>query len=291
VSMRLEILQVARLSPRLLSEGTDLVRAFISSQLNDEGGFCDRAGNSDLYYTVFGLNCMEALQMEVPKTAVSGYLDRFGNGEGLDMIHLCALARCRAATGFEAAARDRLAARILAYRTPDGGFNVSPNAETATVYGNFMAMGAFQDLGLPLQNAEALADTCLAMRTGDGAFGNEPGLPMGNTPAVAAAESVLRGLGKPMPVEAGDWLLTCGYGAGGFFAVPGAPMPDLLSTATALHALSGLHLPLDKIREDCLDFIDSLWVNRGGFYGNWGDEYLDSEYTFYGLLALGHLSL
>ncbi len=160
MSMRLEMLQVARLSPRLLSEGTDLVRTFISSQLNEEGGFCDRAGNSDLYYTVFGLNCMEALQMDVPKTVISGYLDGFGDGEGLDMIHLCALARCRAATDFEAGARDQLAARILAYRTPDGGFNVSPDSETATVYGNFMAMGAFQDLGLQMENADALANTC-----------------------------------------------------------------------------------------------------------------------------------
>ena len=29
----------------------------------------------------------------------------------------------------------------------------------------------------------------------------------------------------------------------------------------------------------------------GGFHGNWSDDYLDCEYTFYGLLALGHLSL
>ena len=40
-----------------------------------------------------------------------------------------------------------------------------------------------------------------------------------------------------------------------------------------------------------LDFIDTLWTNRGGFYGNWTDDVLDCEYTYYGLLALGHLSL
>jgi len=33
-----------------------------------------------------------------------------------------------------------------------------------------------------------------------------------------------------------------------------------------------------------------LWTNRGGFYGNWLDDTLDCEYTYYGLLALGHLS-
>ncbi len=68
-------------------------------------------------------------------------------------------------------------------------------------------------------------------------------------------------------------------------------MPDLLSTATALHALAGLETSLDSIREPCLDFLDSLWDNAGGFHGHWADDTLDCEYTFYGLLALGHLSL
>ena len=68
-------------------------------------------------------------------------------------------------------------------------------------------------------------------------------------------------------------------------------MPDLLSTATALHALAGMEVPLEAVREDCLDFIDTLWTNQGAFHGHWGDEYIDCEYAFYALLALGHLSL
>ena len=37
--------------------------------------------------------------------------------------------------------------------------------------------------------------------------------------------------------------------------------------------------------------FDSLWNAAGGFHGNWTDDTLDCEYTYYGLLALGHLSL
>ena len=62
-------------------------------------------------------------------------------------------------------------------------------------------------------------------------------------------------------------------------------------TASALHALSGMHATLEAVKEPCLDFIDSLWTNRGAFYGNWTEDVTDCEYTFYGLLALGHLSL
>jgi hypothetical protein len=37
--------------------------------------------------------------------------------------------------------------------------------------------------------------------------------------------------------------------------------------------------------------VDTLWSAEGGFHGHWADDHLDAEYTFYGLLALGHLSL
>ena len=65
----------------------------------------------------------------------------------------------------------------------------------------------------------------------------------------------------------------------------------MLSTATALHALSGMKASLESVKEPCLDFIDSLWTSAGAFYGHWADDVADCEYTYYGLLALGHLSL
>jgi hypothetical protein len=87
------------------------------------------------------------------------------------------------------------------------------------------------------------------------------------------------------------WLLDRCYAGGGFFASRATPVPDLLSTATALHALTALQVPIAGVREPCLDFVDSLWTNRGGFYGTWADDAADCEYTYYALLALGHLSL
>ena len=68
------------------------------------------------------------------------------------------------------------------------------------------------------------------------------------------------------------------------------PVPDLLSTATALHALAGMEVSFEPIKERCLDFVDTLWTGKG-FCGHWADDVVDTEYTFYALLALGHLSL
>jgi hypothetical protein len=47
---------------------------------------------------------------------------------------------------------------------------------------------------------------------------------------------------------------------------------------------------LDPIKESCLDFIDTLWTGKA-FCGSWADDVEDAEYTYYALLALGHLSL
>ena len=55
MSLRLEMLQVARVAPAVLGDATELVRNFLASQQNPDGGFRDRDGESDLYYTVFGL--------------------------------------------------------------------------------------------------------------------------------------------------------------------------------------------------------------------------------------------
>lgn len=72
---------------------------------------------------------------------------------------------------------------------------------------------------------------------------------------------------------------------------PAAPIPDLLFTATALRAMSCVSVPLDSVRDPCLDFIHSLWTGNGSFLGSWADNTLDCEYTYYGLPALGHLDL
>ena len=66
MSLRLEMLQVARLAPKVLGESAELVRDFLLRQQNDDGGFGDRAGQSDLYYTVFGLDSLLALRAEIP---------------------------------------------------------------------------------------------------------------------------------------------------------------------------------------------------------------------------------
>ena len=286
------MLQVARLAPKQLGDSSKLVEAFLHSQRSDDGGFKDRSSNSDLYYTVFGLEALTALGAELPST-VGDYLRNFGAGENLDLLHLCCLIRCwanvcKAALPLDV---DALVARIESHRTADGGYSTDASAATGTAYGCFVVMGAYQDLRREMPSPEGVIRCLRALRASDGGYANQPGAPMGLTPSTAAACTLLRHLGEPSSADLISWLLSRCHKDGGFYATPAAPIPDLLSTATALHALSGMQASFESVKERCLDFVDSLWTSRGGFYGNWADDSLDCEYTYYGLLALGHLSL
>jgi hypothetical protein len=303
VSIRLEMLQVARLAPKILgAEATGLVTEFVRSQQNNDGGFQDRKGQSDLYYTVFALDALTALRQSFDAPRVRGYAEAFGDGGQLDFVHLCALARCWAAIDYPNSAllgdperREAMAGHLQKFRSQDGGFHPSVGSARGTAYGAFLGVAACQDLGAELAEPMELVRSLKFLETEDGAWTNEifgrGPMPIGATNATAAAATVLRHLQMPLNPAVGAWLLAQAHPQGGFLAVPGAPIPDLLSTATALHALAGLQISFEKIKEPCLDFIDSLWTNAGGFHGNWADDHLDCEYTCYGLLALGHLSL
>ena len=158
------------------------------------------------------------------------------------------------------------------------------------MYGCFLALGAIQDLGANVPDATGLARCLDGLATGDGGYANEPGVPMAAVPAAAAAVTVLTELGRPVPPQTVGWLRRCTAAGGGFLVAPAVPAPDLLSTATALHALGRAGAALDgPARAACLGFVFDLLGDDGGFRGHLADDAADCEYTFYGLLALGHL--
>jgi hypothetical protein len=294
MSFRLEMLQVARLAPKLLGESAELVTRFLLSRLSPEGGFLNREDRPDLYYTVFGIESLLAMQQPLPREVIAGWLRQFGDGEGLDFVHLCCLARSWAALDGKALAEDqrlRLAARVEGYRASGGGYHVAQGREKGSAYGCLLAVAAYEDLGLPVP-APAEVKACMdGLLCPDGGWTNETMVLLPNAPGTAAALATYRRMGWPVPPSSVAWLLTCHRPEGGFLAFPRAPIPDLLSTAVALHGLAGAQADLSPVKEPCLDFVDSLWSAEGGFHGNWTDNQLDCEYTYYGLLALGHLSL
>ena len=88
------MLQVGRVAPKVLGESADLVRNFLLSQQNPDGGFRDRDGQSDLYYTVFGMDALAVFHAEPDMRTAEQFLLKHEEGEGLDLVHLSCLCRC-----------------------------------------------------------------------------------------------------------------------------------------------------------------------------------------------------
>lgn len=273
--------QAAARAPDLLRDNTSCVVGFLRGQIHDDGGFCDRNGVSDLYYTTFGIESLATLGAGWPVDRTREYLYSFGSGEELDFVHRCCLARCWANAG-DPPDPNGLIRHIEENRSIDGGYNAMAGSDACTAYDCFLALGAYQDLRLPMPDPDRFLSAVDALMHAV----DRPLL----TPILAATVTLRRELGRPVAPFLGDDLRARHRLHGGFVVAPGVPIADLLSTATALHALSPLEADLSVIREPCLDFLDTLWSERGGFCGSAMDSTIDCEYTYYGLLALGHLS-
>ena len=292
MTIRQEMLTAAKRSANLLGESASLVVSFVRSQLTEGGGFRGRSEAPDLYYSLFAIESLIALDADLPAETIGPWIASFGDGADLDLVHLACLARCRAALGQTRGDGDTdlaILARIETFRSEDGGYSESPSQASGTAYGCFLALGARQDIGAQIGDPDALADSLTSLHRPEGGFGNSTGIPGASVPATAAAITVLRHLGRPVNEAARAWLARQIRPDGGMGAWSGAPMSDLLSTAVGLHALRHCGMTFDDVRQGCLDFIDSLWSSRGGFRSHQGDETLDCEYTFYGLLAMGSL--
>jgi prenyltransferase beta subunit len=299
MSLRLEMLQVARLAPSILGEdATDLIRQFIWKHHNpDDGGFSDRDEKSDLYYTSFAIDALTALSEPLPEASLHRFLqNQLAEIGSLDFVHLCCLSRCASALKSEKITSAELSpvlAKIETYRTGDGGYNQAPALKTGSAYACFLACGAYADHQLALPDPDGIKNCIRSLKQENGAWANDTFMPVANVPATAAAVTLCRNLAIPITEDTPRWILEKCYHpvSGGLLAFPGAPLPDLLSTAVALHALDGLQVGFQDKKEKMLDFIDSLWSAEGGFHGSWEDDDLDIEYTYYGLLALGHLAM
>ena len=298
MTLRQDMIQTIAKAPRLLDDATDPVLRFVLGLQAGDGGFRGRGRSSDLYYTVFALEIMIALECPLSTDRMQGFLKSFDHST-MDLVHLASLARCWAnladvaVRSIETRLREGLTQRLLDMKCSDGGFSTSASGDHGNAYGCFLALAMCRDLGIDLPEPECILQCLDSLATDDGGFANDSAARLATTPSTAAALCVYHMLGSSLPEAPVAWLLDRIHSRGGFCAMAGEGplcLADLLSTATALHALSYSNLHTPQPRERHLDFLDSLWDPQGGFSGSWADPTVDCEYTYYGLLTLGHLA-
>ncbi len=281
--------QAAARGARALTDGArGNVTSYLESQRTADGGFAGRDGASDLYYTLFALDGLACLESADSSRKAVRYLEAYGDGDDLDLVALCCLARSLALTPDGSRRARRLARRLDGFIATSGGYSPLRSTATGSISASFAVQLAHEELGLTLP-VRAGVEACLASRRrADGAWTDVPGLQDGTTTVTAAAALMLSAR-RQEASGAAHWLAARHVPTGGFLASPRAPEPDLLSTAAALLALEALGASLGAFVEPTAAFVASLWCGDGGFRGYAADPLSDCEFTYYALVALGAL--
>ncbi len=259
------------------------IKNHILKSITKDGGFADRGGKTDLYYSMFGCFVAEALSVNEIFPALKDYVKKTVTQDSLTRIHLfCGAILYSKLHGFDSTTeklRKKVEIELEADASTGSAYQVEvKNKETIssgyTFFIGLLTLYYLQDYRSILKLKKRIKD-----------FSDTKESPC----SLAAAEAVInRVLGKSVK-EVEVKLKSFYRGKGDFAALQRAPITDLLSTAVALYALHFIDSDLTDIKPDCLTFVDNLYLN-GGFRATEMDFDIDIEYTFYGLLALGALS-
>lgn len=141
MTIRLEMIRAVSRSKAVMEDSISPIINFLTSSINPDGGFKGRDEQSDLYYTVFGLEALFAFDCTFPRDQVFNFIQRFTTETPIDLIHLAALIRCLAnlsGNDIEKILRDKFIKDLERFRSKDGGFANAVGVEQGTAYGCFL---------------------------------------------------------------------------------------------------------------------------------------------------------
>ena len=253
------------LDPEMITE----IRSYLLSQQTPQGGFADRGGKCDLYYTLFGWYIAEAFAVKEAIEPLKKYVVKTVSDNNLTGVYRYCGAILYAKLIGPDATTEKLRLQIVK--------DLTYSDSSQPGYSSFLGMLALYYME-DFYNIQRIINQHKRISSS-----NDLPCP------VVAANAVMLGIGGTPQSEAIRVLKSFYRGKGGFAALHQAPAEDLLSTAVALYALHFLNDDIRLIKPECLTFVDDLYDN-GGFRATHFDTLTDVEYTFYGLLALGSLS-
>ncbi len=300
-----QLLDGAEMLPPDLRERN--VQYLLEAQKAD-GGFPGREGGSDLYYTGFALRSLAVLQALSPEVCgrAGDFLRSRLNGTAgvvdfFSLVVSCYLVPLGGGPDVLADAptdwRDRVAATLETFRTPDGGYGKAPKVPHGSTYTSFLVALCLQLLDRPIPEPGRLAAFVKSRRRDDGGYVEISAMKRSGTNPTAAGVGVLQILGEldeqsrdgtarflaalPSPFE------------GGLRANDRIPAADLLSTFTGCWTME--QLGADNLVDWAAvkNYAEECERPIGGFRGGLWDEQTDVEYTFYGLgtLALSAMKM
>lgn len=283
-----------------------------AAQQRRDGGFAGREGESDPYYTAFGLRTLAVLGRVDERVAndaaafLRGWIDR--SSTVVDLISwvfsaaILQAARGHDVVGVEDSFADRMHGFLMTLRCGDGGFAKTPEGHAGSTYQTFLSVLCHQIIGTNVADRDDVDRFLAGQKHPEGGFLEIRAAKRAGVNPTAAAIGTLRCLGRLDASQCGpdlrretlEFLSDRQTDEGGFSANTRIPFADLLSTFTAMWTVA------DLVRDDDGSLANTSWFRTsaaeayaramfaegGGFTGFALDDTADVEYTFYGLGVL-----
>lgn len=284
-TITIKLLKTIQRGYEALSQDAKLMMSdFILTQRCKDGGFINKQGEQDLYYTTFGSLLQYVFGINYNTGELKRYLDSI-DADNLDLIHYAAYMRCRLLASVIDSKFPGVLTSLISQKNirSEESFEVWPNNDKNAPYGRFIWLSLLEDTNNSKQHTWLSEEYAIK----GGGYSNVKGQDSASVNATAAALMV-KGQNEGYDKTAQDvlYLLNSQLPSGGFKASPQTHMPDLLSTATALFTLLCYDV---QPRYSAQEFVEAHWLDNGGFGATILDSNSDVEYLFYGLLALGTL--
>ena len=279
--------------------------AYLASKQLDSGGFPDREGEPDLYYTAFGLRGLALLGELTAARALragewlSGHLNSQATVVDLHaLVEGCLLVSLAGAPDPLATAmpdwQGRLAELLGTFRTSDNGYGKVPYATTGSTYHSFLVALTHPLIGKPVPDTVGLLAFLAGRERADGGWVEAPAMRKSGANPTAAALGLRQMLDAPLEAErletTAHFLDGLAGTDGGYRANSSIPLSDTLSSFTVAWSLDQHGLGERVRNRELAGYLEVTALATGGFRAGVWDAGDDVEYTFYGLglLALVH---
>jgi len=246
------------------------LKNFVKGQQLASGAFTDRAGQPDLYYSLFGAWMAEALHLKPQKEKLNRFIQDI-NPEKRKKIDRFAILLIQVI--FQEKELDKPSVFSFSKFVLDGKLSINP------AYQAFLFLLTFDALYGKNKSLYFILKTLLTF------YRVPESVPSSFVAALLVAKYLA---GMNVEKQKAELLLYFEEG-NGFKVFKETGNADLLSTAVALFALKKAGADLRLVAPDAFQLVQQNYA-EGAFLSGDGDLTRDLEYTFYGLLTLGTLS-
>lgn len=273
---------------------------YLKSAQRADGGFGGRMGDSDLYYTAFGMRSLSILGelYGAPAEKAAEFLTAEMKTQQtiVDFFSLFYAANLlKFSAGIDIFADsdpnwpNQIAAFLETLRRDDGGYAKATEGGAGSTYNTFLVMLVLELIEREVPDPESILRYLKSQMAEDGGWREIRASKRAGTNPTAAAVAILRMLDKvdeEVKELTIDFLFEMQTDEGGLRANTRIPIADMLSSFTGGLTLQDLG-GFDEIEVEPFEkFVNSLQLPSGGFQAAVWDEAHDVEYTFYGLGCL-----